>query len=216
VSAANFIVQQVMAHPGQVTLLAVGPLTNLALALRLQPGIAEAVKAVVVMGGNATVPGNATPAAEANIYKDPEAADIVFGAAWPLTMVGLDVTPKVVFTDAHMARLTASDDPLAKHCARIAPFYRDFYRSYVADGFHLHDPSALAYLIDPTLFKTEAWPIRVQMSGIGRGKTWPLINAARLDFPAFAPWRGRPAVNVCVDIDPDPIVAMVLERIARA
>jgi uridine nucleosidase len=79
VSAANFIVQQVMAHPGQVTLLAVGPLTNLALALRLQPGIAEAVKAVVVMGGNATVPGNATPAAEANIYKDPEAADIVFG-----------------------------------------------------------------------------------------------------------------------------------------
>jgi inosine-uridine nucleoside N-ribohydrolase len=215
ISAAAFIIQQVTAHPGDITLLTIGPLTNLALALRLQPGIATKVKSVVVMGGNAIASGNATPAAEANIYKDPEAADIVLGAEWPLTMVGLDVTRHVVFTDAHMAQLTASDNPLARHCARITPFYRDFYRKFVDDGFHLHDPTALACVINPDLFQTEEWPIRVEGDGIGRGKTWPLTNPTRIDQSGYEPWRGRPPVTVCVAVDADPIAQMTLQRITQ-
>ena len=92
ISAAQFIVEQVRAHPGEVTLVPVGPLTNIALALRLEPHITEWVDEVVLMGGNALAPGNASPAGEANIRNDPEAADLVFGADWQVTMVGLDVT----------------------------------------------------------------------------------------------------------------------------
>ena len=91
-SAAEFIVQQLNEQPGVITLVAVGPLTNLALALQLDPTITEKVVEVVVMGGNAFCAGNATPAGEANILNDPDAADRVFGANWPVTMIGLDVT----------------------------------------------------------------------------------------------------------------------------
>jgi inosine-uridine nucleoside N-ribohydrolase len=92
--AAEFIVEQILNAPGEITLVPVGPLTNIALALQLEPRIAGLVHEVVLMGGNALVPGNATPAAEANIHNDPEAADIVFAADWAVTMVGLDVTDK--------------------------------------------------------------------------------------------------------------------------
>ena len=97
-TAAEFIIEKVRANPHEVTLVPVGPLTNLALALRLDPGIAELVKEVVIMGGVVANPGNMTPVAEANIYHDPHAADIVMAAGWPLVLVGLDVTHKTVLT----------------------------------------------------------------------------------------------------------------------
>jgi inosine-uridine nucleoside N-ribohydrolase len=85
ISAAEFLCRTIAEQPNSVTIVAIGPLTNLALALRLRPRIAGEVERVIVMGGNALVPGNATPAAEANVYNDPEAADVVFGAEWPVT-----------------------------------------------------------------------------------------------------------------------------------
>ncbi len=149
-SAAEWIVEQVMARPGEVTLVPIGPLTNIALALRLEPRIASHVKAVVLMGGNALGKGNATPSAEANIHNDPEAADVVFGAGWPVTMVGLDVTERVHMDDAHLAKYGEIDDPMAQHIAAIVPFYRDFYRDRVGiEGIHVHDSSAIAYVIAP-------------------------------------------------------------------
>ncbi|MCA9906740.1 MAG: nucleoside hydrolase, partial [Anaerolineae bacterium] len=126
-SAADFIIEQVMSHPGEITLVPVGPLTNIALALRLEPRIAENVHEVVIMGGNAIVPGNASPAAEANIRNDPEAADLVFGAPWQVTMVGLDVTHKVNMTRKHLEHYSTINSPLAQHIARIVPHYRDFF-----------------------------------------------------------------------------------------
>jgi len=98
ISAAQFIVEMIMKNPDEITLVPIGPLTNIALALRIEPKIAKLVKEVVIMGGAATVRGNVTPVAEANIWQDPHAASIVFSAGWPLTMLGLDVTTKVIQT----------------------------------------------------------------------------------------------------------------------
>ncbi|MDX1995487.1 MAG: nucleoside hydrolase, partial [bacterium] len=209
-SAAQFIVEQVMAAPGEITLVPIGPLTNLALALHLEPRVAENVKEVVLMGGNALVPGNVSPAAEANIHNDPEAADIVFGAPWPVTMVGLDVTHKVNMTAEHLAEYARFEHPMNRHITACVPYYRAFMeRFYGMDGIYVHDSTAIAYLLDRSLFRTEAWPIRVETQGISRGKTWPSVGTA----DAALPWQGRPRVNVCVDVDAEKTIALELSRL---
>ncbi len=208
-AAAAFIVEQVMAAPGEIMLVPIGPLTNIALALRLEPRIAENVKEVVLMGGNALCPGNATPAAEANIHNDPEAADVVFGAGWQVTMVGLDVTHTVNMTPAHLDRYAQADNPLAQHISRIVPHYRHYFESsYNVKGIWVHDSSAVAYVIDPTLFTVEAWPVRVETQGFSRGKTWP--NLPPRILPA---WQDRPLVNCCVAVDSARLLALELDRL---
>ena len=214
--AAVFIIEQIMAAPGEITLVPLGPLTNIALALRLEPRIAKHVKEVVLMGGNVLCPGNATPAAEANIHNDPEAADVVFGAGWTVTMVGLDVTHQVNLTPEHIARYEASQDPLARHIARILPHYRAYFETVNPDmrGIYVHDSSAVAYVIDPTLFETRQWPIRVETQGISRGKTlhWGLPD----DYPTIPPaFKGRPRVNVCVGVDAKRLIALETERLTK-
>lgn len=209
-SAAQFIIEQVMAAPGEVTLVPVGPLTNLALALRLEPRIAQHVREVVVMGGNALCPGNATPAAEANIHNDPEAADVVFGAGWPVTMVGLDVTEKVLMTDAQLNSFGSMNNPLAQHVGKIVPFYRDYFHKVDGiNGIFIHDSSAIAYVIDPTLFKTKQWPLRVEPTGMSRGKTWPKTRPSDHDVDE---WTDRPLVNVCVGVDSQRFIELELSR----
>lgn len=210
--AAAFIVETLRAHPGEITLAPIGPLTNIALALRLEPRIVDWVDEVVLMGGNALTPGNASPAAEANIRNDPEAADLVFGADWQVTMVGLDVTLKVHMTPADIAAYAEHSNPMSAHITRILPHYRSYFESnYDAEGIFVHDSSAIAYLIDPSLFKTEQWPIRVGTAGLGRGKTWPAWGK-RLP----PPWQNRPAVSVCVDVDGARLVQMETERLRDA
>ena len=210
-AAAVFIVGQVMAAPGEVTLVPIGPLTNLALALRLEPRIVQAVREVVLMGGSALAPGNVNPAAEANVLGDPEAADVVFGAGWPLVMVGLDVTHKVVMPPEHLDAYGQADNPLAQHIARIVPFYHAFYQQYYPGlrGIYVHDSSAIAYTIDPTLFTVEQWPVRVETLGISRGKTWPYTG--RGERPAG--WRERRRVGVCVDVDAERLLALERSRL---
>jgi purine nucleosidase len=208
-SAAEFLCRQA---PG-ATILALGPLTNLALALRLRPDLDTLVREVVVMGGNALVPGNATPTAEANIMNDPEAADLVFGARWPVTMVGLDVTEKVLMDGTRIDAVTARDTPPARLLRAAIPLYRRFLQRVSGiDGIYLHDPSAAAYLIEPTLFRTRQWPVRVETQGFSRGKTWP--NLGGTDDEAPAAWQGRPLVNVCVDVDAAGVVDLVSGRLA--
>ncbi len=212
ISAAQFIVEQARARPGQITLAPIGPLTNIALALRLEPRIVEWVDEVVLMGGNALVPGNASPAGEANIRNDPEAADLVFGADWQVTMVGLDVTLRVHMTPADIADYATHGNALSDHITRILPHYRNYFEAnYDAEGIFVHDSSAIAYLLDPSLFEVQRWPIRVGRQGLGRGKTWPATGA---DIPPA--WQGRPPVNVCVDVDGPRLVQLAAERLRRA
>ncbi len=209
-TAAEFIVERVLAAPGEVTLLAIGPLTNLALALQLEPRIATLTRRVVLMGGNAFVPGNLSPAAEANIYNDVEAADRVFAAAWPVTMIGLDVTQRTVMTAADLARYGRAGNPLADHLARITPFYLNFTRGNDGiDGIFVHDSTAVAYLVCPEAFTVQRHRIRVQVDGFARGKTWP----ARIGLYGADAWSGRPEVDVAVAVDGARTVALELQRV---
>ncbi len=206
VPAAQFIVERVMAAPGEVGLIAVGPLTNLALALRLQPRIAQAAREVIVMGGAAAVPGNITPAAETNVYNDPESAAIVFSAGWPLTLVGLDVTTRVRMEEGYLARLKAARTPLTDFIAAVADFYsHSSYRRYGHKGFFVHDPTAVAYAVDPTLFETQRLHVVVDTTdGPSSGRT-----AADL--------RPRPAqapnVNVCLRVDEARLLQLFFDRV---
>lgn len=212
VPAHEFLYATAAADPGSVTLLAVGPLTNLGLALQNHPDLADLVAEVVVMGGNALAPGNATPVAEANINNDPEAADLVFGANWKVTMVGLDVTHRVNLSGAAIRRITAGASPTAKVLAEAIPLYQNFFETRNGiDGIFVHDPSAVAYLLDPSAFTTTEWSIRVETESFSRGKTWP--NMGDTDDAAPPAWRGRPLVNVCTGVDSARVLRLLEDRL---
>jgi inosine-uridine nucleoside N-ribohydrolase len=206
-SAAAFIVTTVRQHPGEVTLLAVGRLTNLALALALEPELPTLVKEVVLMGGSAYAGGNVTPVAEANVWGDPHAADIVMGAPWKVTMVGLDVTHRVRLRDDRLLRMAAKDERVGGFVYRVSRFYKQFHESMgVTDGFYVHDPSAVAYAIDASLFTTEKARIRVVTEGLAVGQTIA-VSGARAD--RWDATRGRPDVTVCRDVDSERLLRLL-------
>ena len=172
-SAAEFIIEQVEAHPGEITLAPIGPLTNLALAIHLKPDIAKKVKRVVLMGGAAFVPGNVHPAAEANIHSDPEAADVVFRADWDIAMVGLDVTEKICITPQDVAQFEQSPKTTAQFIGKSIPHYMNFYmRNKTYPGCYMHDATVISYILHPELFEVVQHPITIGLTGSGRGKTW--------------------------------------------
>lgn len=205
--AAQFIVETVMRRPGEITLVAVGPLTNLALALQLEPRIALHVREVVIMGGSVLAMGNVSPLAEANVHSDPHAAARVFGAGWPLTMAGLDVTQAVQMDSQYFARLAASGDPFGEFVARIVPFYQEFHRAwygYTNGAVDTHDPSAIAYLIDPTLFTGQHWSLVAPTDGPAAGAT-------------IADRRGKfyttPKTHCLMTVDAARLLALYAERL---
>lgn len=206
--AAQFIVETVMARPGEITLVPLGPLTNIALALKLEPRIVKAVKRVVLMGGTAFAPGNVSPVAEANIHNDPEAAAVVFGAGWEVVMVGLDVTTKISMTRAYIASLAETRAPYAELVARVVPHYQAFHAGVYGDdgAIHTHDPAAIAYLIKPDLFKTIQKCVRVDTDSYGTGQ----IIVDRLGN-----WYGGTATTICVEVDADGVLNLYRERITR-
>ena len=212
--AAQFIVETVMAHPGEITLIPIGPLTNLALALALEPGLVEHVAGVIIMGGAATVNGNVNPAAEANIFHDPHAADVVFNAGWPVAMVGLDVTMQTIMSDEYLASLKTAGTNTTDFIYDISRFYRDFhYQGYGLTGIHTHDPSAIAYAIDPTLFTTERAPVRVITEGLALGQT---LMDRRQNWHEPNAWSDKPAINVCLGVDSERLLNLYKERITTA
>jgi inosine-uridine nucleoside N-ribohydrolase len=207
-SAAEFIVETVRANPGEVTLVPVGPLTNLALALRIDPGIAELVREVVIMGGVVAHPGNMTPVAEANLYHDPHAGDVVLSAGWPVVLVGLDVTHKTVITPAFWQEVYKADNPSVNLIQRILPCYQSFFdKSYGLKGaIYTHDPSAVAYVIHPELFKTQSVPVFVETEGRCVGQTVADWSHQ---------WESRPEVKVCMDVDSQGVLALIKECLTR-
>ncbi|WLS03317.1 nucleoside hydrolase [Shinella oryzae] len=211
--AHRFIIDTVRANPGEVTLIAVGRMSNLADALRQDPDIAKLVKQVIIMGGAFDVPGNITPAAEANIHGDPEAADVVMGAPWNVVVVGLDVTMKTVMTRKRLAELTAANSRHLKLLSDISQFYIDFYGRHVKDeGMVVHDSCACVYLVAPELFTTRSGAIRVVTGGIADGQT-----IQKPDGRAFPPgdWDGLPSQHACIGIDADKVMALLDETLVR-
>jgi inosine-uridine nucleoside N-ribohydrolase len=199
-SAAEFIVAAANKFPGEITIIAVGRLTNLAKAVMLDPTITKKIKEVVLMGGDLHVPGNVNPVAEANIEGDPDAADIVFTSPWKVTMIGLDVTTKVKMTDAILSEIKEKNLRYGPFIFSITRFYWNFYKTvnHLTDGFYVHDPSAVMYLIDPGLFKLTKGPVRVVTSGIAIGQTIMPAYDYQLQLE---PWRGKPRVNAAVEVD---------------
>jgi purine nucleosidase len=158
-------------RPGELTLVTLGPLTNLAIALNVEPTLPELLKAVVVMGGAFTVPGNTTPAAEFNILVDPEAAEQVFSAPFPsLTVVGLDVTEQVALTrdDWEAVNVDSSLPSTARLLREVGAFA---YSRLGRDQFSLHDPLSVAVAIDPTLIEVQELEIAVDAIEPERGRT---------------------------------------------
>jgi len=212
--AAHFIIQQATARPGEITLVPVGPLTNIALAMLLCPELPSLLAGMVIMGGNAFVGGNASPAAEANILNDPEAADIVFGADCPIVMCGLDVTEATIMSSEQIAAIASFDNPRARLATQILPYYRDFHLSHGGpDGIHVHDSTCISYLLAPQHYRSVQHPIRVDCGdGVGRGKTWPATRHAL----SAALWAGRRSVTILTEVDSDAVVALELERLTRS
>ncbi|MDQ0321923.1 inosine-uridine nucleoside N-ribohydrolase [Pararhizobium capsulatum DSM 1112] len=204
--AHRFIIEMVRANPGEVTIVAVGRMTNLAIALREDPEIASLVKAVVIMGGAFDRPGNITPAAEANIHGDPEAADVVMTAPWPVTVIGLDVTVQTVMTRSLLADIVAAGGPRARLLSDISQFYIDFYENHVKDGMVVHDSCACVYVVAPELFRTRSGPIRVICGGIADGQT-----IQKPDSQIFPPndWDNLPSQQVCIAVDPKGVLDLI-------
>jgi inosine-uridine nucleoside N-ribohydrolase len=170
--AVRFLCDMTAAHPGQVTICAVGPLTNLAAALALDPAIAHNVDRVVVMGGAVTCPGNVNAHAEANIWNDPHAAAAVFDADWPVTLVGLDVTEVVNCYPEDFASLARNAPITGGFLNRAVQFYFDFHRGrHDLDGCHMHDPTAVIQITDPGLFEVREAPLDVTLAGEAAGRT---------------------------------------------
>lgn len=163
--AAEFIRRTVRKYPGEITLITLGPLTNVATALNADPELAGMVKGIFMMGGSLSG-GNITPAAEFNFYVDPEAARIVFQSGIPLTMVGLDVTRKTTLTDEHQRTLEAAQNPVSQAAAKIARKAIDHTRERgFLVGPNMHDSLAVATFIDPSLVKLQEYYVDVETTG---------------------------------------------------
>jgi inosine-uridine nucleoside N-ribohydrolase len=206
--AAQFIVDMVMANPGEITLVPLAPLTNIALAAMLEPRIVANVKQVVLMGGAAMVSGNVSAVAEANIHNDPEAANIVFHAGWPVVMVGLDVTMKTQMSEEYLEALKRAGNPHTDFIYAITKHYIGRYKSLGMSKMPVHDSSAIAYVIDPSLFTTRKAFVDVEYhSPFHQGQT-------------VADWRGQrerqPNVDVCVDVDSARMLEMYRQRLTGA
>lgn len=173
-SAAEMLVRLARQYPGELDVIAIGPLTNLALALELDPGIAQLVREVTIMGGAALVPGNLSPVGEANIWNDPEAAQAVVAAPWEVVMVPLDVTLENTFEESDRLALAASGSPLNRALADILDLYFGFYLGeYGRRMCALHDPLAAAIAVGQ-IIATRAPNVPVVVDdtqGPGRGQT---------------------------------------------
>ena len=216
-SAVELISAAARAYPGRLRILAVGPLTNLAHALRADATLVDRVADVVIMGGAADAPGNQTPAAEANIVHDPEGASEVLSAAWATTLVPLDVTMTEIVTEQHVAQLAAAGTPIATFVAAISQFYFDHYgvSSYGRRCSPCHDAVAAAVLagdVVPTLFPLIDVVVDCT-DGPGRGATICDTRARYRDFQGVPDGRCRVALTTKGTF-PDQLVARLVSSVS--
>ena len=207
--AVDFIIDTVMSEPaGTVTLVPTGPLTNIAMAARKEPAIVDRVAEVVLMGGGYRE-GNKTAVAEFNISVDPEAAHIVFNESWPLTMVGLDLTHQALATPEVEQRIKAIGTDVADFVVGLIGFFREAYRENQGfDDPPVHDPCAVAYLIDPSVVSTTKVPLDVELQGaLTAGMT---VADFRAPIPADC------TTQVAVTLDHGKFWDLVVEAITAA
>jgi inosine-uridine nucleoside N-ribohydrolase len=216
----DLIVQMVHASPHEITLVPVGPLTNIALAVSKDPSMVPLVKEVILMGGSISG-GNVNAAAEANIYNDPEAAQIVFQAGWPVTMVGLDVGDKTLFSRKYYEQLSNTHGPVNDFISGVARYLIELSAKFGSPGTPMYDPLAVGVAIDSTLVKAPDMHVDVETRGdFTRGETVAnrhgyiernILHGDRYVIEGVD--RVSPNAKVCVEVEADRFLQLFVSRI---
>lgn len=217
----DLIIQMVHAAPHEITLVPIGPLTNIALAVEKDPSIVPLVKEVILMGGSIKG-GNVTAAAEANIYNDPEAAQVVFQAGWPLTMVGLDVGDKTLLGPRQLEQLASTHGPVNDFIYKVAKFLVDLSAKYgSSEGTPMYDPTAVGVAIDASLVTAPLMHVDVETRGeFTRGETVAnrrgenernVLHGDRYMIEGLD--KVEPNAKVCTDIQADRFLQLFVSRI---
>ena len=203
------MIERVMAHPGEITLIALGPLTNVALALSLEPRMASALVELIVMGGAVLTHGNVTEVATANIYNDPEAAAIVYQSGAPVVQVGMNVCQKVAISEEHLARMRQTPSLTMQLLARITPYLMTSYIErglrLPGTGVHYNDVPAMVYAIAPELYDSRAYHVRIATHDeVTRGQTVAdVINR----------WGRPPNARVLLDVQTARLTDLFTTRV---
>jgi inosine-uridine nucleoside N-ribohydrolase len=216
----DLIIEMIHKYPHEITLIPVGPLTNIALAVSKDPSIAGLVKDIVIMGGSIGG-GNVDGAAEANIYNDPEAAQIVFNAGWMVTMVGSDVGERTLITRKYLAELQSSHGPQSDFIAKIADFYLTRSEKSGYSGAAMYDPLAVGIALDPTLGTLKEMHVDVETRGeFTRGETVAnrmgsneknVLHGDHYEIEGVI--ELKPNARVCMASDADRFLNMFISRI---
>jgi len=216
----DLIIELVHKYPHEITLIPVGPLTNIALAASNDPSIVPLVKDIVIMGGSISG-GNVDGAAEANIYGDPEAASIVFNAGWIVTMIGSDVGERTIMTRKHLTDLESSHGPENDLVAKMAEFYLTRAEKSGYSGAAMYDPLAVGTVIDPTLVTLKDMHVDVETKGeFTRGETVAnrmgsnennVLHGDHYEIEGVIPLK--PNARVCLGSDADRFLQLFISRI---
>jgi len=216
----DLIIELVRGAPHEITLVPVGPPTNIALALQKDPSIVPLVKEVILMGGSIKG-GNVNAAAEANIYNDPEAAQIVFQAGWPLTMVGLDVGDKTLLGRKHLEQLARTHGPVNDFIYSVAKFFVDLSEKFGSDGTPMYDPLAVGVAVDANLVTAPLMHVDVEARGeFTRGETVAnrrgeiernVLHGDRYIIEGLD--KVQPNAKVCIDVQADRFLQLFVSRI---
>src|SRR5690349_1412353 len=202
--AVDYLIERVLAEPKEISIFPIGPLTNIAMAVRKEPRFAKAVKELVIMGGAILEHGNMTPLAEFNIYVDPHAAHIVFHSGIPITLIPLDVTHKCLLKQEHVDRLMQIDSPVSRFIRDAMEVYLQASFEMGFQGSSLHDPLTLATIIAPELLTLQEYYVDVDISGgVSMGKTFADIPNV-LKQPAN--------MKVAMSVRGDGFIELFLER----
>jgi len=212
-TAAEFIVKNILDHPNEITLIAIGPLGNLATALSLEPRITSLVDKVVIMGGTFKEDGNVSPVSEANIFSDPHAADKVFSADWTVHVIGLDVTHKVTLTEKLQQTIRDKNATFGDFLYQASKFYTAFYKANRGvNGCYMHDTSAIAYTINPDLFEVVKGPIRVATEGVAKGQT--ILKNNQYVYPE-SHWENITDSVVAMGVDEQGVLDLYMKTITN-
>jgi purine nucleosidase len=231
--AVDRIIREIMAAPGEVTLIAVAPLTNVALAIRREPRIVQAVRQVIIMGGALRVDGNTTSLAEFNFFVDPHAAHIVLHSGMPITLLPWDITRDILLMQEHVDQLTSIDSPVSRFIAEATRFYMEFHLAcFGYAGCSINDPAALALAFMPDLARTEPMYVSIEMNSeltigktvigyVGDAQAAPdvhdMLGFDDADWPPQ--WRRMtrraPNVQAVVEFDTPRFIALFVERMQK-
>ncbi|GAQ82193.1 inosine-uridine preferring nucleoside hydrolase family protein [Klebsormidium nitens] len=212
-AAVDFLIAAVNKLPGEITVVALGPCTNIAKAIQLDPSFAKKVAQIVFLGGCFFRSGNVNPACEANVFCDPKAADVVFTSGADVLVVGLNVTERVVLTTSDLERIGNSGTKFGRYIAEVVKFYAEWHlKSDHLQGIFVHDPSAMTAAIDPSLFSWKEGVVRVAETGLCRGHT--LLDMGTKKWGENGnPWVDQPKVKVALDVRAEEVKRLIMNRL---